>query len=403
MVEDKKYTTVTHSFRVRTLSPLHIGAAEPLQKDFDYIHDGQSVYVIDFNHFINLLDVDLLRANDDADQYRRLMLQLFGQGKLKILREYAAPEECLSFYPFVRGGASAILPGSSIKGAVRTAVLAQFIRAKTALGRTAFIAPEEHLQKRMGKKEDNFKFSMDALRINDLGLNAESFALLSFKTFSLSEGDFKEKPDSRRTAESLAAGSSLKERLEFRLHYRQADLQLPGMNFLTDFCRTLGLHYGHQVRQELDFLKRFPGDSGRPIIAFYESLCKKLDGGAVLLQTGYGSGWSGKTGGVLEQNRLMWGRGILDYIRSVPNKNSHRFTKILEDNRYLQCPMGHSHMRVVDNSLSTVFCKRCRKEYAPDLLETIYPFPKSRTWAGRPLMPPGWLELIPDGRSVRVL
>jgi hypothetical protein len=60
-------------------------------------------------------------------------------------------------------------------------------------------------------------------------------------------------------------------------------------------------------------LKKFPSPEMKPVIPLYESLLKKLENG-MLLQMGFGTGWEGKSGTFLEDNRFLgealmgWGR-----------------------------------------------------------------------------------------------
>ncbi len=362
--EDYKYKTVLKRFKLKTLSPLHIADSEPWKKDFDYICKSRKVFFIDYDDFLRQLDIDFLRKTDDMEIYRSHMNAMFEQRKLKIQRDYSLAQEPADIYPFIRESFTPLIPGSSIKGAIRTAVLSEVILKKLAKKESISTSPEKYLEKKVGNKEDNIKRSMEAIQIRDLSFTGDQLKLFSFSSYSLSRNEFIEKKGKTRLVEAIPANVSLKQALEIRLVYREMDKnRFLGIPEIVDFSQTLRDHYKRWIPREIEILKKYPSKSIASVIQFYESLMKKLEAGALLLHVGFGTGWQSKTGAFLKKNRFMWRNDIQDYLnncKSAHQKEKHIFTKVQRDGRYKN-----------------------------------YPFPKSRKFvmSGNALLPPGWVEI----------
>lgn len=403
MVNDRElqYKWETKRFKVKTLSPLHIGASEPWQKDFDYIYHTKSrtVFFIDYDDFLSKFDTEFLRETDGLKEFRETLFTYFDQRKLKILRKYSLANEVSYIYPFVGSGDSPLIPGSSIKGALRTAVISAVTRKKIKQGQPLSINPGDFLEKQVGKNRDNIKQSMSAVQVQDLPFGSENLSLFQFRSYSLRKLEFIEKPDKTRVVEAIPANTLLKNELVLRMSYREQDRQLfQGTDEILDIATTLKNHYLQWLPREIAFLKKYPSADIQSVIQFYETLVEKLKNGMLLLHVGFGTGWEGKTGTFLENNRYMWEKSILEYLKETrreKDKRDHQFTKLLKDYRYLKCPQGHTGMDVSRDDAFKVFCPKCRKGYNIEDLEVIYPFPKSRkfVFSIRSLLPPGWLEI----------
>jgi hypothetical protein len=202
--------------------------------------------------------------------------------------------------------------------------------------------------------------------------------------------------------EAIPADTPLPGELELRMSYREQDRQrFAGVEEILDIDVTLKEHYRQWIQQESAVLEKYPAPDIKPVIAFYESLLKKLDKGVLLLHLGFGTGWEAKTGAFLENNRYLWEKSILEYLQILwreKEKRDHRFMHILKDSRYLKCPQGHTRVEVAPRDALRVFCPQCRKDYGIDELGVIYPYPNSRKFVNTPrgLQPPGWIELIPE-------
>jgi len=402
----KSFKTDEKRFEIKTLSPLHISHSQPWQRDIDYIYHDKSrtVFFIDYNHFLAQMDIEFLKNTDDMEAYKKKMLDMFHDRKLKILRQFSYPHPCAQIYPFIRDILSPLIPGSSVKGAIRTAILSQVIRKHIEKGIPVKTDPEEYLKKQFGSQTNNIKMSMDTIRITDYPFQQEKLAPLPFKTYSLNSNAFKEKTDKIRIEEAIPPGTRLNQALHIRWRFRETDkTEFKGIREIIDLAVTLREHYSKWIPQEIEFLEKYPSPDIKPVIDFYKSLEKKIEAGAILLHLGFGTGWESKTGAFLKENRYMWEKSIMDFLIN-PKTNqpmySHLFNSILKNTRYFVCPVcqrNDSRLGIPEQFNSKVRCFNCEVEYSLDKLKVQYPFPKSRKFAyyKNQLFPPGWIELIP--------
>lgn len=124
--------------KIQTLTPIHIGSGNFLRNNSDFVqyHDGEDsyIYVIDPKKILNLIGVEHLddwvrqiERNEDTKEFVKRMGHNATPDKyaVRTLMNYAQVhpndtlKECMH-----DGMGRAYIPGSSIKGAIRTAVLA---------------------------------------------------------------------------------------------------------------------------------------------------------------------------------------------------------------------------------------------------------------------------------------
>ena len=171
---------------------------------------------------------------------------------VKVLRKYSLSNEVSYIYPFVSGGDSPLIPGSSIKGALRTAVISAVTRKKLAKGQPPSTSPGDFLEKQVGKKRDNIKQSMNAVQVQDLPFDNEKLSLFQFRSYSLRKLEFVEKPDKTRVVEAVPANTQLKNELVLRMTYREQDRQLfQGTEEILDITTTLKNHYLQPIGKNL--------------------------------------------------------------------------------------------------------------------------------------------------------
>lgn len=128
------------TIKLQTLTPVHIGSGEILKENFDYIKDNRFVYILDSKKLFNLLKqknfsiaqrtnalisgniktiIDRYLSNISSDNYciRKIQIQPNQREKVRPgLREQ-----------IYDGFGKPYIPGSSIKGAIRTALLSHII------------------------------------------------------------------------------------------------------------------------------------------------------------------------------------------------------------------------------------------------------------------------------------
>jgi len=140
----------THKLSCEILSPIHIGSGDEIDP-LSYIIKGKNLYKISFDRF--------LAGINDAERLK--LEELIDRGDLLLLREYVSEhidthrqslysvvvnphvieiyhskkgdiQNQLLISPFIRteGEAKPLMPGSSIKGAIRTAVISELAKKK---------------------------------------------------------------------------------------------------------------------------------------------------------------------------------------------------------------------------------------------------------------------------------
>lgn len=125
--------------RLIVKSPIHIGGVEQKLTPFEYIHQGQFVYQISDEKLALFLNekglIDAYIAAVDREGHRFRLLDFFKDNKVTLTEDDLTAismgrktrllgEGLQDYRPFIRDGfGKPYLPGSSIKGVIRTAIL----------------------------------------------------------------------------------------------------------------------------------------------------------------------------------------------------------------------------------------------------------------------------------------
>ena len=301
------------------MTPLHVGSGETMRSGFDFFIDSGMVHVINTAHLfrkVQKMGMDKIKEFTTAIEEEKAQNWLKQHG-------INMKEIAISSYPTPKGkkipreirahikdgyGAS-YLPGSSIKGAFRTAIIRKLAR-------------ENNSKIKIGSK--NLKFADQTLCKSLLGNDAKTNLMRT-----LTIGDFVMVPDKidlhivwvnrlisqenfagkfpiciEGSAKAALATGTIsidqflpREDAEKRCFKFKTRLSL---HWLLAACRELT---SHTIETELAFLK---GKSGKPIkglVSFYQSLAedqKKLGENEAIIQMAWGSGWRGMTGQLLE-------------------------------------------------------------------------------------------------------
>ena len=130
-----KGQTTTIKLAVEILTPVHVGSGEELHHELDYVkRDGQT-FIVDQDRTFNAIasgnaKLDTLQQADPnlsdlvglSDEYHGYSLPDLSQQSSDVPKRIKAQIKGAMLQPY--------LPGSSIKGAIRTALLAEWLRGK---------------------------------------------------------------------------------------------------------------------------------------------------------------------------------------------------------------------------------------------------------------------------------
>ncbi len=141
-IEDKRHTVT-----MRTLTPVHVGSGNLLQNNIEFVEDNieedcSDIFVIDPKKVIGLIgihNVDTwVTALETGEELKGLIARLGGcsdpeKFSKRVITNYAGIKKNTTLKESIHDARGlAYIPGSSIKGAIRTAVLATIAAKKSA-------------------------------------------------------------------------------------------------------------------------------------------------------------------------------------------------------------------------------------------------------------------------------
>lgn len=202
---DQAYKKQIHTLTVQILTPIHIGSGNVLQKGIDFFIDNGKVGIVDIKKLFNKIGQDkiqwwLEKIKDGADIWKELKTH----SKLEDVCKEVLPSqisEIRYLREFIRNQYTnnPIIPGSSIKGAIRTAILSDYLNNNINILNNFYIHQNdnrEDLEKKansftnkifqnnnIGGKEvqnDVFRF----IQIPDIELTKENISIVELNTLN---------------------------------------------------------------------------------------------------------------------------------------------------------------------------------------------------------------------------
>jgi len=189
----------TKQISIKTLSSVHIGSGNILQQGSDYciknINGAKVIHVFDMNAFLHLIDErylpDVVAMMERDYAIDEILQKVLPQATLSQVSKYqlylydeVQARPCKNLKEFIKDGhGKAYLPGSSIKGALRTALLANEAEKKNF---SSYAQVEKFEKSVFGKnpQDDVFKY----LQVGDAYFE-ESDLLIAVRISSLNYRD----------------------------------------------------------------------------------------------------------------------------------------------------------------------------------------------------------------------
>lgn len=308
---------------VETITPLHIGSGETLIKDFDFFVDNKRLLLVNrdrmFARIKELGDVKIMEftaAIEDGNPAE--WLKKNGVPLASIASRTAPipknnpPKDihCQIRDAFGRP----LLPGSSLKGAFRTAILRK-IAKNEQFNVLQNIKPDkpEHADQWVANKllgQDPKESLMRTLSVGDAVLPESATTVLPVEIMRQVPGNKFAEKHFFITVEAIPATTQASGVVSFDEFLPDQDKKEKCFNFkqrlslgwLREACLELTTH---TIETELTFLNGKKGIDGLP--QFYKGLQKQLEDlkdNEIIIQTAWGAGWRGMTGQLLEQNDL---------------------------------------------------------------------------------------------------
>jgi Uncharacterized protein predicted to be involved in DNA repair (RAMP superfamily) len=135
-----------HNYKLITISPIHVSSGNKLQKTFDFMVVGDRVNVLSFDKFLASLtekESSLLEKLIEQENYENIYrdinkpIESYSKYSLRLLaNNNDKPREISEHIKTIlnkKGDYGAYIPGSTVKGFIRFAILFQILKYKSDL------------------------------------------------------------------------------------------------------------------------------------------------------------------------------------------------------------------------------------------------------------------------------
>lgn len=304
---------ICHSYRIEieVLTPLHVGSGEPnLTYDYDFAVDRGQVWVIDQARMLSRLSDDQLEASIDAK-----ITHVLRPAQFRDCSRYSlvvppgpVPQE---IYPCVKDLRDRpYLPGSTLKGALRTALAWDRCAAESRLLEAVSQPPPpgqrsgpkfaaSPIEKRLFGPNPNHDL-LRALSVSDCtGVDVRpslsAVSLLTLRGDSLAPKG----PGFRFYVETVPPGARLLGTLRLDDYLFTPQAARAGLgdkrSWIDEFdraCRSLATSL---LRREIEFYSQARHSRAQQECERLRQVVRSLGDGQFLLQIGWGTGWASKT------------------------------------------------------------------------------------------------------------
>lgn len=311
---------------ITTLTPLHIGTGRDLLRDYDYEAAGGKTWVINQSALLDAQNVDdpkaaaqlaqtppahLLKDEDFVEGNRFFRYVIKGMPRSE-QPGAVIQEQFKNVYD------QPYLPGTSVKGALRTVIAWHAWKAlklepkADQLKDNAKFAAANYEHKIFGRDPNND--TMRALQVSDSApLQPDCLFLVNVRVINpgTSKEAASEIPVELEAIRSdVIFKSSLKlDLVLFSDWAKRYGLRLNGRDWLADIPGIASAHAREQIERESKWFKEIP--NAQAVTSFYETLKKtSIESPKFLLRIGWGAGWESKTFG----SRLQEDADFMQYI-----------------------------------------------------------------------------------------
>jgi len=387
------------TFKITTLTPLHIGDGNLLYADFDFVFEKNKINVYDVEEVIGKLFEVNRKVFADFGKSNFSLKNILSSYELDVKPVYSfdiftSPREIRKFIK--NAYLKPYIPGSSIKGAIHTALWRQ-LKRDVVLTKGNYNSFKKTISM-VGGESPYESFIRPVLVSDTLPLLCSDLSLGEVKIFNLkseNQGGWKDFKTRKNINDFLEARGVFVEVLKRgTTSYFQVKLDkfllnntvrkyahLPEVDALTSassLCRAINEHSLHIIKREKEFLKKYTQTT--PICNFYNNLENTiknlLDTNSCILRLAFGSGWRGMTGDWLTDEEL-------NIVRK-----EERLGKTF-------CPHCESSKIRWNKKQKKMECMACKKLFERHEIKLFSVFPKSRRFINEhgQLMPLGWVKL----------
>ncbi len=310
------------NIQIQTLSQIHIGDGVFLQKGNDFVvdsHDDDSfVYVLNIDKVASLIGTDAASVQQWTNAIEGGKAEEFVKDRLKGHSYRDVAKRRITNYATFKSGGDTLkecihdgmgrpyIPGSSIKGAIRTAVMATLAR-KRVNSALATASDREGRQKIISNMEKSVlgKITKDEntdvfrhLATGDAYFEKGTEIAVRQMNLNITEKSKLKDFSKQQVVEAISSGKSS----TFRLNVGKAFYDKMGMVRLDDLFRLINQHTRNLVEQEIDYWDG-KGDDSADYVRSMEDVLSDINSCTAkecVLRLGQASGWRFITGAWLE-------------------------------------------------------------------------------------------------------
>jgi CRISPR-associated protein Csm5 len=318
-----------HTFTARILTPIHIGSGNKLRKDLDFYSTNDSTYIVPMQDILNYI------SNTPAEQ-EKLIKDNYDPKKLlmhvaKDMHRYETACDVQDIHEIIRNGfGRPYIPGSSLKGAIRSILFGLYAKDKAASliqlinEKRAETADRAVVDTAFGK-EMNYNL-MRTLIVSDIefrprDISLEKVHLLNIQSPNGHSWDWKKIPNSsnimRIYAECIGIDSEATGTIKFD-HNLAAKLKGKSGAITVDnighLFRQINTYSRIMLNEEIQWLKKLDyTDRIADVLDFLQDIADEFipapnsadEQKECALRLGWGIGWKNMTGGWLRDNQSL--------------------------------------------------------------------------------------------------
>ncbi len=376
------------NFEITTLTPVHIGSGNELNGNFEYVRfpNEQRVVVLDPSKILDVVGEENINKWVSAIEKRENLLtalpmltkvkpENIAQRFINVREHTPDPtKNAIKEQLFIDNGKPAI-PGSSLKGSIRTAILTKFIKENPY-----FVQREENLKDRKGRFSDNKlnaeymgkekakwgvrhspnKDLLRFLRVGDIRFDVNTIVVKT-EVVNFFRHGWGIKRDLSSYWECIPKGAKARGNLQIpeELLKRIAEKNYVSSQKLKaiqvkKLFQTINAHTLHLIDREIDLWE----DEGNPeaigdlleVLHELRGLVKGVNENSCVLRVGAGSGWEFMTG-AWSNDKDVHGEFILD------DRTWQRLKSALRRRHYSGDILFPKTRKIIDEGLPLGFVK----------------------------------------------
>lgn len=329
-------------YKIELISPVHIGSGYELIEGFDYISNNGKVRLYSKEQISKYLKENFEILKDDIEKPNFKPLNY---------KNNLEPIQCFDLYPdarsikeFIKNGfGKPYIPGSSIKGALRTVIFSHFFQDSDLknINYDNYQFSSNRIVERIFGREINKNF-MRAIAVEDAYFEPNNLVLNNIKLLNKVNNNKAEiKKGTRLTAQFLDSEYES----TFHIIFNSFLMNNNGENrianpfnkpvTITKLFELTNEFSKRLIQNEIDFLSSLDNSGEMKnilfnLVLFYSNLKKQIESNSnntMYLRIGSGSGWRFMTGNVITKNHLK--NVVENFIKS---RNHRKLFK--HDNNY---------------------------------------------------------------------